>query len=329
MKEYVFDPEQGLPLIIEAAVSASGPPSLDLLSTRVQQNAERVETMLLHHGALLWRGFGVKTPAGFRRFVRSVAGDLLDYVDGNSPRTKLASGVYTSTEYPPEYFISLHNELSYSHRWPGRLFFCCITAPEAQGETVIADSRAILAALSPDLVEEFKRKKVKYIRNLHGGEGFGPSWQETFETRDRATVESYCQEAGMSYEWKEGGVLKVSHTRPAVAQHPKTGEWVWFNQADQFHPSTHPQGIYEALMSLYRNREENLPQNVCFGDDTQIDIAMLEEVRAVTRRLAVYFPWCEGDVLMLDNMLVCHGRAPFSGPRKILVSMADVQGGES
>ena len=31
------------------------------------------------------------------------------------------AGVYTSTEYPPEFFISLHNELSYSTRWPSRL----------------------------------------------------------------------------------------------------------------------------------------------------------------------------------------------------------------
>ena len=30
-----------------------------------------------------------------------------------------------------------------------------------------------------------------------------------------------------------------------------------------------------------------------------------------------------GDVLVLDNMLVAHGRAPFIGPRKVIVSMGD------
>jgi hypothetical protein len=30
-----------------------------------------------------------------------------------------------------------------------------------------------------------------------------------------------------------------------------------------------------------------------------------------------------GDILMVDNMLVAHGREPFSGPRKILVAMAE------
>jgi len=30
-----------------------------------------------------------------------------------------------------------------------------------------------------------------------------------------------------------------------------------------------------------------------------------------------------GDVLILDNMQVAHGRDPFVGPRKIIVAMAD------
>ena len=252
----------------------------------------------------------------------------MDYVDGNSPRTRLTSGVYTSTEYPQEYFISLHNELSYSHRWPGRLFFGCIVAPQANGETVIADSRALLGALPAEIVEEFTRRKVQYIRNLHGGGGFGPSWQDTFETTDRTAVEDYFRSAGMTFEWRDNGGLRVSQVRPAVARHPKTGEPVWFNQADQFHPSTHPPAVYQSLLSIYRD-EEDLPQNVRFGDDTPIDAGMLDEIRRTTRDLTVYFPWKEGDVLMVDNMLVSHGRAPFTGPRKILVSMCDAVSDES
>lgn len=41
----------------------------------------------------------------------------LAYVHGNSPRTKVGSNVYTSTEYPQEFTISMHNEMSYAHAW--------------------------------------------------------------------------------------------------------------------------------------------------------------------------------------------------------------------
>jgi alpha-ketoglutarate-dependent taurine dioxygenase len=325
VNESVFDPERRLPLVLAPAATAGG---ADALSAWIQENRAEVEAKLLDHGAILFRGFGINAPGGFRRFVSSVASGLMDYVDGNSPRTRLTSGVYTSTEYPQEYFISLHNELSYSHRWPGRLFFGCIVAPQADGETVIADSRAILQGLPGEIVEEFTRRKVKYIRNLHGGGGFGPSWQDTFETTDRAAVEDYFRSTGMAFEWRGNGGLRVSQVRPAVARHPKTGEPVWFNQADQFHPSTHPPAVYQSLLSLYHD-EEDMPQNVRFGDDSPIDVGMLDEIRRTTRDLTVYFPWREGDVLMVDNMLVCHGRAPFSGPRKILVSMCDVVSDES
>ena len=126
----------------------------------------------------------------------------------------------------------------------------------------------------------------------------------------------------MDFDWKEGGSLRLTHVRPAIAEHPKTGEQVWFNQADQFHPSTHPSAVYESLMAVCDGREEYLPQYACFGDDTPLEISVLEEIREVTREAASIFPWQVGDVLLVENMLVCHGRMPYSGPRRILVSMS-------
>ena len=36
----------------------------------------------------------------------------------------------------------------------------------------------------------------------------------------------------------------------------------------------------------------------------------------------IIFPWRDGDVLMLDNLLCAHGREPYAGKRRVLVSMA-------
>lgn len=279
------------------------------------------EAELLKHGALLFRGFGIDSQERLTAAVQAIGGEALDYVDGNSPRKKLGSGVYTSTEYPPEFFISLHNELSYSNRWPARVFFCCVTAPQDGGETPLADSRRILERLPADVREAFVTRKVKYIRNLHGGMGFGPSWQATFETESRAEVEEFLRATGTDARWNDDGSLTVTQIQPAARTHPKTGEEVWFNQADQFHPSTHPKAIYDSIMALYGGREELMPQTATFGDGTPIEVAMLDAVRETVRQETQLFQWQRGDLLMVDNMLVCHGRRPFTGPRKILVSM--------
>jgi alpha-ketoglutarate-dependent taurine dioxygenase len=280
-----------------------------------------IESKLLEHGAILFRGFGVDSQEKLASVVKILGGRALDYVDGNSPRKKLGGGVYTSTEYPPEYFISLHNELSYSNRWPSRLFFCCAIAPGDGGETPIADSRAILHALPSDVRDAFESRKVKYIRNLHGGRGLGPSWQATFETDDREAVEEFCRDTDSDFRWNDDGSLTVTQIRPATATHPRSGQSVWFNQADQFHPSTHPKPIYESMMALYAGREEQIPQTATFGDGTPIDVAMLDAVRQTVAAETRTFRWQQGDLLMVDNLLVAHGRRPFTGPRRILVSM--------
>jgi alpha-ketoglutarate-dependent taurine dioxygenase len=311
--------EDVLPFTVLA--SREGLHAADMFPAWYEANRQTMDAHLFRSGAILFRGFGIATQELFARAVATVGGTALDYVDGNSPRQKLGGGVYTSTDYPPEFFISLHNELSYSSRWPSRVFFCCITPPAASGETPLADSRAILRHLRPDVRDTFIAKRVKYIRNLHGGRGFGPSWQKTFETESRADVEDFCRRTESDFCWNDDGGLTISQVRPATATHPVTGEAVWFNQADQFHPSTHPKVIYDSMLALYSGREELMPQNATFGDGSEIDPEMLDEVRRTVAAQMRLFQWQQGDLLVVDNMLVCHGRRPFTPPRKILVSM--------
>lgn len=318
--DLIAAPPPALPFVIhhEAAAAARGPAAF---FDCWRDSTAAIQRELQRCGAVLFRGFEIDRQELFEALVNDLKHTLLEYVDGNSPRTKVGAGVYTSTEYPADYFISLHNELSYSARWPARLFFCCVTAPEAGGETPLCDGRALLAALPADLVERFRARGVKYLRNLHSGKGFGPSWQATFQTTDRRVVEEHARQHGMDIAWTPDGAVRLSIVRPGTARHPITHEEVWFNQADQFHPSTHPRPIYEAMVALYRGREELLPQDVRFGDDTAISLDDLTTIREVTRQQMATFPWQCGDLLMVDNMLVAHGRMPFRGPRKILVSM--------
>jgi alpha-ketoglutarate-dependent taurine dioxygenase len=72
---------------------------------------------------------------------------------------------------------------------------------------------------------------------------------------------------------------------------------------------------------MYKGQLENCPTHACFGDDSTIEEDVLDSVREAFKAHTVYFPWQQGDVLVIDNMLMAHGRAAYSGPRKILVAM--------
>jgi hypothetical protein len=259
-------------------------------------------------------------PREFAGFVRAFAGaELLDYAGGASPRVRLCPGVYTSTEYPRRVSLSLHNELSYTYRWPSLLFFHCVTPAAEGGETPLADSRAILKKLDRGVVRRFRERSVRYVRNLHGGAGTGYSWQEAFETEDRVAVEAYCRGGGVGFEWRADGALRLSEVRPATTRHPQTGEQVWFNQAEGFHPSALDEETYRALTSTVG--EDGLRLNATFGDGTPLDPSELTHIRDVTRAEAALVSWRAGDVLVVDNLLVAHGRMPYTGARLILLAM--------
>jgi alpha-ketoglutarate-dependent taurine dioxygenase len=307
-------PETTLPLVITPAL-----PEIDLVSWAEQNRAQLLE-QLLQYGGLLLRDFRPGAIAAFEQFASTLAqGPLLDYTYRSTPREKVEKNVFTSTEYPKDQIIPLHNEMSYARTWPLKIWFYAITVAEQGGATPIADSRKVLARLDPVLVERFRRQGVMYVRNY--GQGLDLSWQDVFQTTSRAEVESYCQSNGIRYEWLGEDRLRTRQVCQAVARHPQTGEEVWFNQAHLFHIQSLPARVRETLLTQFK--EEELPRSACYGDGTPIEPAVIEAISAAYAQETIAFPWQKGDILLLDNMLIAHGRQSFVGARKVVVAMAE------
>jgi amino acid adenylation domain-containing protein len=304
--------DAALPLVIRPDAEAVD------LSLWARDNLDFIDGQLLRHGALLFRNFEVRSMADFVQFTGSISPELLDYSEPSSPRTELSNKIYTSTEYPPDQWIQLHNEMSYAHNWPRTIYFFCQQPAPQGGETPIAFSRKVFQLLDPKIREHFMQRKVMYVRNF--GDGLDLPWQHVFQTTDRGAVEAYCRNAQVEYEWKGEGRLKTRQVRQAVIKHPRTGETVWFNQAHAFHVSTLDAAVRELLLS--EKTEESFPRNSYYGDGSLIESSVIAEIREVYRQAAVTFTWEPGDILMLDNMQVAHGRAPYVGNRKVLVAMS-------
>lgn len=307
-----FYVDKSLPLLVEPAVAG-----VDLVAW-AERNRALIEEYLESHGAILFRDFNVSTTTDFERFIRASAGELLEYADQTSPRHKVSGNVYTSTDYPAQQGIFLHNESSYAAVWPLRIFFFCVSAPDTGGETPIADVRKVLARIPAEIRQRFLAKGWMLARNF--GVGLGLPWQTVFQTDDRNTVEDYCHAAGITFEWKGDGRLTTRQIRKAIVNHPRTREPVWFNHATFFHSSTAQPELRQMLLAQYG--EQQLPYQTYYGDRSDIEDSTLELLRDAYRQETVSFSWQQGDILMLDNMLVAHGRNPFTGPRKIVAGMA-------
>jgi alpha-ketoglutarate-dependent taurine dioxygenase len=157
-----------------------------------------------------------------------------------------------------------------------------------------------------------------YVRNFN--DGFGLSWQAVFQTEDKAKVEEYCREFEIQVEWKEGNRLRTRQIRPAVAKHPMTGDEVWFNHAVFFHISTLEAHMRNVLLAQFGDAD--LPNNTYYGDGSEIESQIMDELRDAYLQELVSFSWQSGDLLMIDNMLTAHSRAPYTGERRILVAMS-------
>jgi len=302
-----------LPLVLRPSV-----PGVDLAAW-AEGHREQLTRDLLEHGGILFRGFPLATVEDFERVVRAISGDLLEYKERSSPRHAVAGKVYTSTDYPPDQPIFLHNENSYQNAWPMQIFFFCHTAARRGGETPIADTRRIYERIDPEVRRRFLEKKWMYVRNF--GDGFGLPWTTVFQTDDRAAVEAHCEKSGIRAEWKDGNRLRTRAVRPAISEHPYSGEKVWFNHAIFFNVGTLTETLREALLEEFP--VEDLPTHTYYGDGTPIEPEVLDHLRACYAAETVSFPWEQGDLLMLDNMLAAHGRGSYEGERKVMVAMSD------
>ncbi|WP_431266589.1 TauD/TfdA family dioxygenase [Roseateles chitinivorans] len=290
-------------------------PDLDAVAW-ARANRDVVETLLLKHAGLLLRNFGLRTPQEFEAFAESIEPELFGGY-GDLPKKEGGRNTYRSTPYPERQMILFHNESAHLERWPRKQWFFCELPSPVGGATPIVDCRDMLRRLPAELVEEFERKGLRYVRT------FTPrldvSWQDFFKTTDRAEVEARLTQAGTDFAWLDTDTLQTRTRCPAVVKHPLTGERVFFNQVQLHHVSCLEPEVREDLLGLVGL--DRMPRHVIFGDGSPIPDATMAVVGQTYEACAVRLDWRQGDIIMLDNMLAAHARDPYEGPRKIVVAM--------
>jgi alpha-ketoglutarate-dependent taurine dioxygenase len=213
----------------------------------------------------------------------------------------------------------MHNELSYTLRVPSLMLFACLSAPTEGGATGVADSLKVLDALPADLVERFERDGWLLTRNYN--EEIGASVADAFGTDESASVEQYCRDNGIDFEWQPDGGLRTWQRRDAVVSHPATGRRCWFNQIAFLNEWTIAPEIREYLVDIYG--EDGLPFDTRFGNGDPITEDTVALINQVYDANTAREPWRAGDLMLVDNVRTAHSREAFEGPREVLVGMAD------
>lgn len=322
--------ENELPLVIEPVNPQL--PIKDLLQL-VQHHRETLKKHLLKTGGILFRNFPVTDEKDFSTFIKTLGlGSFVDYIGGDSPRKKIAEGIYTSTEAPPSIKIPLHNELSFIDNFPKHIYFYCHIPPEKDGETTIGDARKIYQAMGEKIKSRFKEKGLKYTSRyyhksmimdlLNRLQPSHKTWIDVFETHDKDEVEKKCQLSNFGYKWNINDWLEISQQRPATIRHPQTNEEVWFNQVHLFDFNPKLLGLWRYVgAKLFYCREHMMLHEVSFGDLSDISRNDIYQIMDILDANTIRFPWKKGDVMVLDNILAMHGRATFKGKRRVMAAM--------
>lgn len=323
-----FINEQQLPAVVRAAEHES---LFELLDAAAPQLA----AIQRRFGAILFRGFALRNAEDFHAAAAlCFAGALRPYLGGISPRGQIISGVYESTRIPSYLRINLHNEMSYLPDPPRALAFFCEIEPNLGGETPLADSRVIYERIPGPIRARVETHGVRYYRHLYGPRWYSPtravgrilklhaSWSAAFSTDSPSQVEQLCrkQAATVRWNWEESAL--ITNTLPAVRKHPETGEKVWFNHVSTFLATPRTAGLARWL--LYHAgfpSPLSRPFHATLGNGEPFRLAELDSINHAMDSATVMFRWQRGDLLLVDNLLVAHGRMPFRGNRRILVAI--------
>lgn len=297
-------------------LDATGATLADVLADRTAD----IRAALTAYGAVLVRGMQPVEVGGTALLdaVTELTGmDPCPYTEQSSPRTRVGSGVFTATDYPAHAEIFPHNELSYATAWPRVLGFYCDTPADEGGATTLVDSRAVLRSLPDEVRDSFTAKDWSYVRNLRGGAGL--DWPTVFQTTSKDRAREYCEAHGIGLEWVGGGA-RIHARRPALLVAEPGGPASWFNHVAAFHVSTQPPDVATALRRVYA--EPDLPVNTYYGTGEPIPDEVVATIRAAYREHQLNVDWRRGDLVLVDNHRVAHGRLPFAGTRKVFVLLA-------
>jgi len=320
--------KQTAPLIIDAAELGD---ELKKGTEKEWFTAQRQKIMaqLQEHGAIWFRNFeSTKDAEGFRAFYESLQlNPCLDPIHTSGLRAMEVQkhAVYEAVNKPSlaQHFVGLHNESTFVKTATYGAFVCFEPASEGGGEFLIADGAKIVNDLDKEVLERIYTNKVRIsVSNLDlnflGGLPDGMR-ESAADFLQNLILNVVAPKFDMDLEMVFGAdqsnkyrLQAIEHAQSPINTHPVTGQPVWFcnlHNHSRYLRDRRPCTVPEVGMT-----------DVYSGDLSTIPYDDVRHINEVCERNIVTMPMKKGDVVLLDNYRVLHGRNTFKGDRKHAVT---------
>ncbi len=203
--------------------------------------------------------------------------------------------------------------------YPRTLFFFCEVAPDKGGATSVCRSDVLYEMAvneCPDFINSCEELGFKYSNVMPGNDdpdsGMGRSWMSTLGVTSKEAAEDKLKELNYSWEWLDDDCLRV--TTPVLPAVHEVGpnRKVLFNQLI-------------AAFCGWKDSRNDPSEAIRHGDDSKLDVDAVMKIVEMAEELTFNVEWQVGDVVLVDNAIIMHGRQPFEGTRKVLASFATVE----
>ncbi len=283
---------------------------------------DEIFSLFKKHKALLFRGFDFDID-GFTAFSNKFIEDFSQYQGGGSrwksidrEQVNNDKTLMTATGSVQNFTIPLHGEMYYMENPPEVLYFYCLIPPQNGGQTTLCDGAQLFRALDEETKAFFLSHKIKYIRHLPDGD-----WQKAFLVDSNEDLQVFCASKGLTVTQDDDLAVKIEYTCDPVLYNETTQEHIFINNLLYIYFAEISFNIGEVKEQL-GSEAKHCPIVIRLADGTPIPQQLVEKVAEAADGLTMKVSWQKGDVLMIDNSAVMHGRKKTTDlERKILVRM--------
>ncbi|BDM83939.1 TauD/TfdA family dioxygenase [Acaryochloris marina] len=250
-----------------------------------QLNEESIIDSFLSEGVILFRGFDTDIES-FTQFSNKLSNNFMDYSGGVFNRRVINGNptILTVNDFNNE--VRLHGEMYYQKTIPQMLWFYCHQPASSDGETIICDGKRFYNALNDSLKELFRHKKLRYVSKMDKS-----AWIKRYKTDNLSDLKRICESNDVQLYVNEDQSIETHFICPIV------------------HPSRSRE--YLVFINSLLPAKKMYPDSVTFDDGSKIDEDIMLQLNDIAEKLVVEICWEKGDILMIDNTRIMHGRRAF------------------